>query len=159
MKTSNWLVITVAATVAAGGLFALTSRAANPVSPPGRLHGHLLERAKEKLGLSDTQVAQIKGVFKADKDNLTGLLTRWHEARAGLRSAIQAADATETSVRAASAKVAAVEADLAVERLALFGKISPILTGEQREKLGELQARVDDFVDGLIHRLGERLAE
>jgi len=159
MKTSKWLVVTVAAALAAGGLFTLNSRAANHAASPGRARGHLLERAKEKLGLSDEQVAQIKGIFKADKDGLTSLMTRLHEARAGLRSAIQAADATEASVRAASTKVAAVEADLAVERLTLFGKISPILTAEQRGKLGELQARMDDFVDGLINRVGERLAE
>ena len=159
MKTSKWLVLTFAAAVAVGGLFTLTSRAAHLASPQGRLRGHLLERVKEKLGLSDDQAVQIKGVFKADKDNLTKLMTRWHEARAGLRSAIQADDAMEAAVRAASAKVAAVEADLAVERLALFGKINPILTEEQRGKLGELQSRLDDFVGGAINRLSERLAE
>jgi Spy/CpxP family protein refolding chaperone len=159
MKTSNWLVITLAAAIAAGGLFTLSSRAANPAAPQGPFRGRLLERAKEKLGLSDDQIAQIKAAFKADKDNLTSLLARLHDARTGLRSVIQGSDATEASVRAASAKVAAVESDLAVERLKLFGKISPILTGDQREKLGEMQSRADDFVDGVINRIGERLAE
>jgi Spy/CpxP family protein refolding chaperone len=159
MKTSKWLVITLAAAVAAGGLFTLTTRAENPAAARGQFRGRLLERAKEKLGLSDAQVTQIKAVLKGDKVNPTSLLARLHAARAGLRSAIQAPDATEASVRAASAKVAAAEADLAVERLRLFGKISPILTEDQRAKLSEMQSRLDEFADGVINRIGERLAE
>ena len=158
MKT-KWFVLTLAAALSAGGLFVLNAHAADSTAPRTALHGRLLERAKEKLGLTDAQVVQIKAVLKSDKDSLTGLLTRLHEARSGLRNAIQSPDATEASVRAASAKVAAVEADLAVERLKLHGKISPILTADQREKLSEFQARLDDLADTVIGRIGERLAE
>ena len=87
---------------------------------------------------------------------MTGLLSQLHEARVGLREAIQAADANETTVRAASAKVASVEADLAVERLKLYGRISPILTAEQRDQVMEFQTKLDDFVDNIIRHLGER---
>ena len=55
--------------------------------------------------------------------------------------------------------MAAVEADLAVEQLKLHGKVSPILTDEQRKVLAEIEARLDDFVTDAIGRLGERLAE
>ena len=41
--------------------------------------------------------------LKADKDTLTSLISRLHEARVGLRNAIQSSDSTEDSVRAASA--------------------------------------------------------
>lgn len=82
-----------------------------------------------------------------------------HDARKGLREAIRAKDATAASIRTASAKIAAVAADLAVERLKLHGKLSPILTGEQREKLAEIEARLDGFVSDAIGRIGERLAE
>jgi Spy/CpxP family protein refolding chaperone len=159
MSTAKWLILSLAATITVGGLFALSSRAANPAASQGPFRGRLLEQAKEKLGLSAVQVTQIRAALKTDQDNLTSLLARLHDARTGLRSAIQAPDATEASVRAASAKVAAVEAGLAVERLKLFGKINSILTGDQREKLSEMQSRLDDFVDGVISRIGERLAE
>jgi Spy/CpxP family protein refolding chaperone len=114
---------------------------------------------KQKLGLTADQSAQIKTVFKADKDTLTGLLSRLHEAHTGLRAAIQASGATEASVRSASARVAAVEAELAVERLRLYGQISPILTSAQVEKMKEMQARRDDFVDIVIGRISDWLAE
>lgn len=161
MKTSKWFGLTLAAAVSAGGLFIFNAHAASPLALKSRAQerGRLVERVKEKLGLNDEQCAQIKSVLKADKDTITGLAKRMHDARTDLRAAIQASDATEASVRAASAKVAAVQVDLAVERFKLHGKISPILTDEQREKLSEFQARVDDFVDTAINRIGERLAE
>jgi Spy/CpxP family protein refolding chaperone len=159
MKTFKWFPLTLAAALVAGGLWTLEAQVADKTSATDAGRGRLLERVKQKLDLTDEQAAQIKAVLKADKDNLTTQLTRLHDARMALRSAIQAPDATEASVRAASAKVAAVEADLAVERLRLHGKISPILTDEQREKLSQLQTRADDFVDRLIDRVNERLSE
>jgi Spy/CpxP family protein refolding chaperone len=157
MKTSKWLVLTVAAVLAAGGVFVFHAQAAENAAPQRPLRGHFLQRAKEKLGLSDEQVAQIKTQLASEKDTLKNLISKWHDARVNLRSTIQAPDATEASVRAASAKVAAVEADLAVERLKLFGKLSPILTADQREKVKEFQSRVDDVIDNAISRIGERL--
>jgi len=157
MKTARWLVITLAAGVlAAGGLFTMEASAAEKPSLQRGVKSQFLQRAKEKLGLTDDQVAKIKTELKAEKDTLSDLLSRLHEARVGLREAIQTADANETSVRASSAKVAAVEADLAVERLKLYGRISPILTTEQREKIMEFQTRLDDFVDNMVNHLGER---
>ena len=127
-----------------------------PPAAPGV--GGFCERAKEKLGLSDDQVSQIKAQLLAEKDNLKDVISKLHDARVSLREAIQAPDATEASVRAASAKMAAVESDLAVERLKLFGKISPILTEDQRDKVKEFQTKIDDYLDGAISHIGERLA-
>ncbi len=159
MNMKKLLVSTLAAAVTGGGFLAFQSQAAQGAGLARRAPGRLLERAREKLGLTDSQAAQIKAALKAEKDTLTGLISRLHVARVGLREAIQSADATETSVRVAAAKVATVEADLAVERLKLYGKISPILTAEQREKVNEIQARLDDLVDQVVNRLDKRLAE
>lgn len=158
MKTSKWLVIGVAAAFSVGGLVVVKARAADRPVGGRSARGQFLQKAKEKLGLSDDQFSQIKSALLAEKDNLKGLISKLHEARVGLREAIQASDAAEASVRAASAKVAAAEADLAVERLKLFGKISPILTDEQLDKVKEFQTQVDDYVDGAISHIGERLA-
>jgi Spy/CpxP family protein refolding chaperone len=160
MKTSKWLIITLAAALTAGGFIAYNAHAAEKNAAPQRpFRGRLLERAKEKLGLTDEQAVQIKAVLKSEKDNITSLLTRLQDAHAGLREAIQSSDATEASVRVAAAKVAAVEADMAVERLKLHGKISPMLTAEQQAKISEFHSRVDEFMDGAIDRIGKRLAE
>lgn len=158
MKT-NYFIITLAAAVAVGG-FTLYNAQATERAGAGRFRGGpVLQRVAEKLNLSDEQRAQIKAGLKDEKDSLKNLFTRLHDARKGLREAVHANGATEASVRAASAKVAAVEADLAVERLKLHGKISPILTDEQRGKVAEMEKHVDEFVDSVISRIGERLAD
>ena len=74
---------------------------------------------------------------------LAGLSGQLHDARQNLRAAIQASDANETTVRAASAKVASAEADLAVERMKLYGKIAPILTDEQRRQITDFEQRAE----------------
>jgi Spy/CpxP family protein refolding chaperone len=157
MKISKLLVITLAAGLGAGGLFVVKAHAVERIAANRHFQGRFLERAKEKLGLSDEQVAKIKTELKGEKDTLRDLISRLHEARVGLRETIQASDANESSVRTASAKVAAVEADLAVERLKLYGKISPILTAEQVEKVKEFQSRLDDFLDNAVNHIGDRL--
>ena len=89
----------------------------------------------------------------------SGILTSLHDARIDLRETIQKPGASENEIRTASAKVAVFEADLAVERAKLYGKISPILTADQLAKVNEFQQRADDFVDGAIAAIGKRLAE
>jgi Spy/CpxP family protein refolding chaperone len=158
MKTSKWLVITLAAAMAAGGVTLVRARA-QETGAGGLERGRFLAQAKEKLGLSNDQVSQIKGQLSADREQLTKLLTAWHDARVSLREVIQKPGASEADIRAASAKVAAVEADLAVERARLYGRISPVLTADQLAKVGEFQQRVDDWVDGAIAVFGKRLAE
>jgi periplasmic protein CpxP/Spy len=155
MKT--WISLTLAAAVAVGGYF--TSQAAENSTSPASRHGRILQHIKDKLDLSDDQVTQIREVLKSDRSNLTDLLARLHSARKDMRSVIHSGEATEASVRSASAKVAVVEADLAVERLRLFGKISPILTDAQREKLSQLEAKLDDAIDQVIQRMNAKLAE
>ena len=166
MKLSKWLAITLAAAVVVGGVMVVKTRAAEAqqlnaalgVGGPG-LRGQLGARIAQRLGLTPGQKQQIRAILVADKDKITSLLSAAHGARINLRATIRTAGATESDVRAASARVAATEADLAVERAALYGKISPILTADQLAKLNELQQRADDAVDGAIVGLGLRLTE
>jgi len=58
-------------------------------------------------------------------------------------------------VRAASAQVAAMEADLAVERMKIYGKIAPVLTNEQRQQISEFRQRADNFTDRAITHAAE----
>jgi len=122
-------------------------------------HGGYIHRLAQRLNLTDDQTAQIKTILRSERDTLRPLIGQLHTARINLRAAIQAADANETTVRAASAQVAAVEADLAVERMKIFAKIAPILTDEQRQQLSELEQRADDFADQAIARAGGGAAE
>lgn len=157
MKNSKCLVFTLAAGLATAGLSVFNSQAAESPDRSGPFRGQLLERAKEKLNLADDQVAKIKDAINAEKEPMKNLTLRLYVARRDLGDAISAPNATEASVRAASAKVAAVESDLAVERMKLRARINPILTNDQRQKLKELQSKLDEFVDSLVSHLGDRL--
>ena len=119
----------------------------------------LFQRIAQKLELTDAQQSAVKAALAGEPETLKPLLAAWHDARKDLRAAIRAADATESSVRAAAAKVAGVEADLAVERMKLSAKLSPILTEEQRAKIAEFEQRRDGLVDEWIARVGEGLAK
>lgn len=152
------LICTLAAALAAGG-FIVTKTYAAESAANAPAHGRFLQRLADKLNLTTDQRTQIKAVLTGDKDTLAPLLSSLHEARIGLRTAIRASGATEMSVRAASAKVAAAEADLAVERMKLYAKIAPILTAAQRQQLTDLQQRADGFVDNVIARMGSGLTD
>ncbi len=146
------LALAIVAALLASGLLFNTFAAGD--SSPGPARGKLLQRLAAKLNLTDDQKTQIKAIVKGERATLAPLVGRMHDARKNLRAAIHASDANESTVRAASAQVAQVEADLAVERMKLYGKIVPILTDAQRQQLAALQQRADDFSDNLAARIG-----
>jgi len=154
MKTKMILTIATAAAIFAGGL-TITKTYADGAAPVP-LRQRIFQRIAERLDLTDDQRAQIKTILNGEKETLQPLLMQLHDARKNLRAAIQAPDANETTVRSASAKVAAVEADLAVERMKIYGKIAPILTDEQRQKIADWEQRADHATDSAIAHLGER---
>jgi Spy/CpxP family protein refolding chaperone len=158
MNIANWLASTTAAALMVGGILAPKAQAAEPAPRPQAHRGQWLERVKDKLGLTDEQIQKIKAELVAEKQPLKDLISNLHQSRIALREAIQAPDANETTVRAAAAKVATVEADLAVERLKLYARISPILTSEQLEKLKEFRTRLDEAIDRVIERVDQRLS-
>ena len=149
------IISTLAAALVVAGLIATKTFAAENSAPPAR--GKILQRIAGKLNLTDDQKSQIKAVLAGEKDNLQPLLGQLHDARKNLRAAIRGSEASETSVRAASAKVAVAESDLAVERMKIYGKIAPILTKAQRRRLSDLQQRADEFVDSASARIGSGL--
>ena len=159
MRIQKYIVGITTLAICIGGLIIFKAQAQNNSPAAGIGGGFLAERAKEKLGLTDEQLGQIKDVLKPEKSGIISLLTRLRDARAALRDAIRSTDANETSVRAASARVATVEADVAVERMKIFKQISPILTDEQRTKLAALQSKLDGFIDQAINRIDIKLGE
>src|SRR5271166_3200762 len=109
MKTKSLLCLLAAGLVAGGLIVTQTFAADKPGDSPGNPppHGRLLQRLANKLNLTADQRTQIKAVIAGEKDTLAPLLSTVHGARVNLRTAIRASDASETSVRAAAAKVAA----------------------------------------------------
>lgn len=158
MKIVKPFSIMLAAALFGGGFAFQAVQAAQAVDRDG-LRAQIRGRVAGKLNLSREQRQQIKSILQADRDALAALFRQLHDSRATLRDSIKAPDATEASVRVAAARIAAVEADFAVERLKLYSKISPVLTADQREKLKAMQGRIDDAVDRLIDRIGGRQAK
>lgn len=154
----KFLFCCLAVVLGAGGFVANRALAANGADAFSG-HGGWLQHIANKLNLTADQRTQIKAALAGEKDALPPLLTAVHDARKNLRDAIRSGDATEASVRAASARVSAAEADLAVERMKLYGKIAPVLTDAQREQLADMQQRADDFVDHAIARIGSGLSD
>ena len=152
MKT-KWLIPVLAAAILTGGLITYKAFAAGGTSPVPQ-HGQMLRRLADKLDLSAEQRTQIRAIIAGDKDTLKSLLNQLHEARVDLRTAIRADQPTEANVRAAATQVAGVEADLAVERMKLYGKIRPVLTDAQRAKISALEQNFDGLADSLIARIG-----
>ena len=159
MKTKIILLSTAAVLVAGGLIVTQTSAADSSASGAIPLRGQILKRIAEKLELTSNQKSQFKTILLGEKETLKTLLGQLHDARKNLRAAIQTKDTNESSVRAASAKVASIEADLAVERMKVFGKIAPELTQEQRQKISDFAEHMDTLADGFIAHIGDGLAE
>jgi Spy/CpxP family protein refolding chaperone len=137
-----------------GGVIVLKTQAQPAGGFAGR--GTVLQKIVKGLGLSQEQITNIKTELRAEKDNLVPLLKNLHETRKALRETIQSGG-NETAIRAASAKVAAVEADLAVERAKLRARIVPLLTEEQLGKITNFEEKADNFVIEALRNFGKRL--
>lgn len=161
MKTRNITWIAAAALLLAGGGFVYELQAAKTGAlGSGRFHGLIAQRIAEKLGLNDDQIAQIKKVRNEEKAYVLAKVSDLHKARVEMRAVIQqqTGKVDEKAVRAAHARVAAVEADLAVERAKIYAKISPILTPEQLAKVQEFQQRKDENVQWFLKNIGSHPA-
>lgn len=104
-------------------------------------HGkQFLKRLAVKLGMTEAQKTQAKAVLEAGRSQAKPLFASLKNERLQLRNLIHSGTADEAAVRAQSAKVAAVQADLAVQRAQTVKKLMALLTPEQQKKLQELKA-------------------
>lgn len=101
--------------------------------------GHFLKRLAKQLNLSDQQVAQIKASFEKRRSTVKPLMANLHNERKQLHTLIMSGTADETAIRAQSAKVAAVQADLAVLRAQGAREMMAVLSPDQQAKFKALQ--------------------
>src|SRR5205823_4637899 len=105
---------------------------------PGGVPGLALER----LGLSDTQKDQVKGIMQAHRDELKGIADRERTARTALDDAVSADVMDEGTIRARAADVSTVEADMAVLQARMKSEIFQILTPDQQTQAKQFQAQM-----------------
>jgi Spy/CpxP family protein refolding chaperone len=106
-----------------------------------------LGRAFRELGLSSDQRQQIRGILEKHKADFKPLMDQALAARRGLADAIQAPALNEQAIRDASARLAAVQADLAVIGAKVRAEAFQVLTPEQRQKAVELQKQARERMD------------
>ena len=106
---------------------------------PSGMDRHRLEHIAQRLELSDGQREELKEAFAARFE--AGAETRHglSEARQRLDDLIHGASFDEAAIREAAGALAALEADLAVERARQAQKMRQILTPDQLAKLDEMR--------------------
>ena len=107
-------------------------------------HGHhFFKKMARTLGLSDQQKSQAKALFAANRAQNKPLFVTMMTEKQQLRTLIHSGNADEAAIRAQSAKVAAVQADLAVKRAQAAKQFLALLTPDQVTKLRAMQEKRD----------------
>jgi Spy/CpxP family protein refolding chaperone len=158
MKTHTKVLIAAGAVMVltVGGFFAFLAHAdtTNDVSfGKGRFKQKLAQ-----LGVTADQKAEVKTILRKYQPTVGPLIKEVVTERRALRDIIHASTIDETAIRAQAAKVASLEADLAVQRAHVSHDIRAVLTPDQLEKLKEMQIDVDARIDGFLHRVANRIA-
>jgi protein CpxP len=147
--------VIAAATI--GGFFAFLAHA-DTTNDVGFATKGRFGRRLAQLGLTDQQKVQVKGILRGYQPTAGPLIREVVTERRALRDAIRAQTIDETAIRAQAAKVASLEADLAVQRAHIAHDIRAVLTPDQIQKLKDMQTAADARVDGLLQRIANRIA-
>jgi protein CpxP len=107
----------------------------------GNHEQHNFKKIGKELGLTDAQKAQAKTLFQGNRDVLKPLITSLQTERKNLRTLTQADSVDETAIRAEMAKLAVIQADLAVNRAKTGAQFRAILTPAQQTMLKTLQEK------------------
>ncbi|MBK5274552.1 MAG: Spy/CpxP family protein refolding chaperone [Desulfuromonadales bacterium] len=150
----------------AAGAALLAALALVPATAPAYMGGdgppqsgsHFKKMAKE-LHLTPQQKQQIKDIFAKNRSSAQPLMKQLMTERRSLRNLVQADTIDEAGIRAQSANVAAVQADLAVNRAHVAQEMRAVLTPEQIAKSRELQAQRDKKMEERAARPGKRFKQ
>ena len=158
MKTHTKALIAAGAimVLTVGGFFAFLAHAdTNDVSfSKGRFAQKLAQ-----LGVTTDQKTEVKTILRKYQPTVGPLIKQVVTERRALRDTIHTATIDETAIRAQAAKVASLEANLAVQRAHVSHDIRAVLTPDQLQKLKEMEVDVDARIDGFLHRVANRIAE
>ena len=107
----------------------------------GKHRQHNFKRIAKKLGLSDAQKAQVKAIFQANKEVMMPIYTNLHAERKNLQALLHADTVDEAAIRAETAKISGIQADLNVNRAKVGIQFRAILTPEQLVTLKSLHKK------------------
>jgi len=97
----------------------------------GKHQPHEFQKLEKKLGLSDEQKAKAKTIFQGNREAMKPVFESMHAERKVLQSLIKADTIDEAAIRAETAKIAGIQADLNVNRAKVGAQFRAILTPTQ----------------------------
>lgn len=116
----------------------------------GRL-GRLLVLRSE-LNVTAEQRDQIRAVVVSHRPEIAATVKTLHQKRATLRDAVLAQEADEAKIRAAADELGKAVGDAAVKAAKLKREVAPILTAEQRERIGQFLAEHDASLNAFLDK-------
>jgi len=108
---------------------------------------------RSELDITEAQRAQIKEVLVAHKSEIAKHAKAVRDKRVALRDAVLADNPSDAKIRKAADELGKVVGNAAVKAAKLKGKIAPILTEEQREKIAEFRADRDEAVESFFEKI------
>ena len=107
----------------------------------GKHQRHSFRKFEQRLGLTDAQKVQTKALFQANRDIVKPIITSLRAEQKYLQSLIHADTIDEAAIRAETAKIAGIQADLNVNRAKNDAQFRAILTPSQVAILKSLQQK------------------
>jgi len=102
---------------------------------------HNFKKIAKKLGLTDAQKAQAKAIFQGNKDVAKPIIANLRAEQKTLRALMHADTTDEAAIRAETAKIAGIQADLNVNRANVVAQFRAILTPAQQAILKTLHQK------------------
>jgi protein CpxP len=107
----------------------------------GNHQHHNFRKIARKLALTDAQKSQQKAIFQANKDVVKPIITSLQAEKKNLQALIHADTIDEAAIRAETAKIAGIQADLNVNRAKVGTQFRAILTPAQLVILKTMQQK------------------
>uniref|UniRef100_C6E3H9 Periplasmic heavy metal sensor n=1 Tax=Geobacter sp. (strain M21) TaxID=443144 RepID=C6E3H9_GEOSM len=107
----------------------------------GHRGGDVLKKMARELKLTDQQQTQAKSLFESARAEHKPLMESLRAERSRMRDLVRSGSADEAAIREQAAKVAALQADLAVSRARAAKQFLALLTPAQAAELKELQEK------------------
>ncbi|WP_026842251.1 Spy/CpxP family protein refolding chaperone [Citrifermentans bremense] len=144
------LLACITATAAFGGQTAFAGYTGTDPSPEAGQHqkhrkghrgGDFFKKMARELKLTEQQQAQAKSLFKSSRAEHKPLMESLRAERSQMQDLVRSGSADEAAIREQAAKVAALQADLAVSRARTAKQFLALLTPAQAAELKVLQKK------------------
>ena len=111
---------------------------------------------RSELNVTDEQRDQIRDIVKGHRTEIVPVAQKVVEKRRALRTAVLAANPDEKAIRAAADDLGKAIGDAAVLASKVAGEVKPVLTQEQRDRIGQFRAEREGATDTFLQKaLGE----